>query len=81
MYRIQLVFLFLFLSSSSLKSQTWQVYSDSIYKIMQSGDWKDAYNLIDETDELLDVQGFIIDTTYADYLYRKGTPKGVPFYL
>ncbi|MBC8299117.1 MAG: CHAT domain-containing protein [Pelagibacterales bacterium] len=72
MYRIQLVFLFLFLSSSSLKSQTWQVYSDSIYKIMQSGDWKDAYNLIDETDELLDIQGFVIDTTYADYLYRRG---------
>jgi len=67
------LFLFLFLFSiSNLKSQTWQEYSDSIYKIMQSGDWQDAYNLIDKTDELLDVQGFVIDTTYADYLYRKG---------
>ena len=43
------LFLFLFLFSvSNLKSQTWQEYSDSIYKIMQSGDWQDAYNLIDK---------------------------------
>ena len=69
-YFILLLFTLLF--SSFVKSQTWQEYSDSIYKIMQYGDWKDAYNLIDETDELLEIQGFVIDTTYADYLYRKG---------
>ena len=71
MRKVILLFLCL-VSSHILKSQTWQEYSDSIYKIMQTGDWQYAQDLIDKTDELLQIQGFKIDTNYADFLYRKG---------
>ena len=68
-----LILFFLLISISNIKSQNWQVYSDSLYKIMQVGDWNDAYFFIDKIDSLLLIQGFEIDTNYADYLYRKGT--------
>tara|TARA_Y100001954_G_C15826725_1_gene612572 strand:+ start:1957 stop:6117 length:4161 start_codon:yes stop_codon:yes gene_type:complete len=66
----RLFILFLLLSPFVSYSQTWEEYSDSlIYLFRNSSDI--PHDLLEETERLVEIQGYKLDTVYADYLYRK----------
>ena len=70
--KITLIFLFFISIPLTSVSQNWKVYSDSVLTSYKEGKIYRANHFIKLADEDLKISNSIKDTTYADYLYRKG---------
>lgn len=72
MKEIIYVILLVNLLTTNLNAQDWVKHADSVYTYFKINDDKSALKHIRIVDSIIELNGVIKDTNFAEYLYRKG---------
>lgn len=72
MKKIIIIILLVNLLTTNLNAQDWIKHADSVYTYFKINDDKNALKHIRIVDSIIELNGVIKDTNFAEYLYRKG---------